>query len=208
MQALGNPGAVLNSASVPFDPPLEREHSILILSFKVNVSGIPWFFGDDAFRWENRVNSQPFNVQASNYFMPVPYISDDYGGAARVASVRPVRKRQGGIIYWEVTTEMEIDFIWGWRQHVVDRGMQRRACAGDPDGEGGTISQTDIQAGDAAHAPIIGQDGHPLTEPVLLDGNGQPLDVCNEEPVYLTYRTYDEFRFQNAFNLGWERVIN
>jgi len=66
--------------------------------------------------------------------------------------------------------------------------MPRRA-AGDPDGKGSTISPGDlVAAGLPTNAIMQDTNGIPLSEPVLFDGNGQPLKTGPQaRPVVLVY---------------------
>ena len=55
-------------------------------------------------------------------------------------------------------------------------------------------------AGTPAQRRIMDPNGMPITEPILLNGNGQPLKL-GDPPVYVTWSIYPEvdFRILNDF---------
>jgi hypothetical protein len=91
-----------------------------------------------------------------------------------------------------------------WEFKILDRGFCARAMLGDPDGHGGAIYE-DSRAFVEEMAPqrrLMDSDGLPLSEPVLLNGDGQPLDQYKDpanvkEPVYATWYYYRSQAWSN-----------
>lgn len=183
------PQPITNSAFVPYDPPLERDAVTELLSITGNFVG--QVDGQSMGRFYNAVNSEAYVIFRVNGFS---YSAEKY--QSKIQDIKPVRKRSAGLLFWRITFEIETDREFGWRQKVLDQGMHRRQCAGDPDGFGGTISSASLKNGQARHAAILDQQGHPVTSPVLLNGNGQPLDPCLEDPIFITWRIYPERSYQ------------
>ena len=96
--------------------------------------------------------------------------------------------------YYEIDVELQYKRD-GWRDLVVDRGMRRKAEAGDPDGRGGTISLTDLIGGVPPNAAIVGIDGFPVNGPVLLNGAGEAKDAADRVPIYITWQKYQEITY-------------
>jgi len=191
IRARGNPHAVVNSAFIPYDPPLERDHSNTIVTITGNFDGL--FDGEAARRYMHAVNDRRWRIAHGDYF----FAADAY--QSKIQNITPDRMRTNGLSYWRVTFEIETD-IFGWRQTILDRGTNRRQCAGDADGRGGIIANRD--PGQAHSATIVDDIGYAVTEPVLLDGNGQPIDVCRQDPVWVTWAIYPELNYRDIPLLG------
>jgi len=82
----------------------------------------------------------------------------------------------------------------GWDEEILDRGLMGRAIEGDEDGRGGTYSAADIKDGNPPNRRIKDVEGHPISEPWLLDGAGAPL-LRGQEPVYSRWQKYREANF-------------
>jgi hypothetical protein len=88
-----------------------------------------------------------------------------------------------------------------WDLVLLDRGYSARALAGDADGKGGTISWSGQFSHLSSRAPqrrLADADGMPISEPVLLNGQGQPLNlsVATPEPFFGQWRYYEEAEFE------------
>ena len=195
----GGPGdfthAVVNSAMVVYDPPLERDAVTSILSVTGNFAGI--YDATEAEKFINVVNASFYTLTYGAFFFSA--------GAheSKVQNITPSLQRTNGLLYWRVNFEIETDRELGWRYKIIDRGTVRRAGPGDPDGKGGTISASDIQPGAATNAAIVDSLGFPVSEPVLLNGNGQPLEnPLTDDPVVVTWRYYQEKEYTNIPLLG------
>ena len=89
-----------------------------------------------------------------------------------------------------VVGEFELD-PHGWRRQYRDEGLQARARAGDPDGRGGTISAQQLKNGMPEVRRLFDFSGMPVSEPIRLDGAGQPLEP-NQPTVYSSWSDMDE----------------
>lgn len=188
MRPPGTIGPIVNSAFVPFDPPLEEEDHIGVYRFTKRI--LRW---DDAEaeRFRNAVNNQAFVIN-----------KPAYGFRKIVRQHRGLIKTFDGnfAIANGVKHYVRVVELWvhprTWRREVLDMGLGFRAMPGDPDGEGGTISQVDIVDGMPQTRRAQDGQGYPITEPIMLNGDGQALDLAaREEPVFLTYSTKAELNF-------------
>lgn len=186
----------INSVAEPYDPPLERDAVTEILSITGNFGGI--VDGEFTGQYMNVVNSERYTFFNINGFS---YGADAY--LSKIQNIAPVRKIAAGFSYWEITFDIETDREFGWRRKVVDRGLHRRALAGDPDGFGGVIAAADLADGVARKTPITTFGGHPVSVPELLDGKGQPFaDPLAASPVYVTWAVYPEKKYSDIPLLG------
>jgi hypothetical protein len=185
----GKKTAVVNSAMVPFDPTLEEEIDITVIRITKYVAK---YYGPLYNKYKNAVNSDNvvINKPTYNFF-------DGFGQyQGKVKQFSATFAIENRIRYYKQTLEVHVNPLpLGWRRVVLDKGLDRRQAAQDPDGLGGTISNSDVSFTAAPqHKPIEGLNGMPLSEPVNLDGNGQPL-ATGKDNVYLIYSTKNEIPF-------------
>jgi hypothetical protein len=191
LKANGDMFTPCNSAFVPFDPGLEKEMAIRVVRITKFRSE---YNGNVIASRVNKVNSDNVNINKPAY----NYV-DNWGPlTARIVSAGGQFQSANGAKYWRIDYEIHIHPD-GWREDVVDRGLHARGMAGDPDGEGGTISMTGIAPGAPFVRHLMDINFVPITEPVLLNGDGQPL-APGLPPVFITYQKYDEVPF-GPFNL-------
>lgn len=176
-----------NSATEPYDPPLERDRPLRQITVKhryntwdddteqsywnaVNDKDLEWR------GWTNRTGTfeartlKVTGISSDLVYNPDPAV-DDW--------------------FWEVTVELLHD-PKGWRQQVADRGLKRLARAGDDDGRGGIISSSDLPAGQMQMAAPVDFDGVANNGPILLDGKGQPLQPPTANAIFATWQKYQE----------------
>ena len=178
----GRIGPVVNSAIVPFDPAPEEELAIKVVRITRNKR---FYEGDLYDRFNGTVNRfttelRPFGGHGFKQAVPALYGWMKFFGAELA--------EENGRLHWRETKE-----VWihprAWVRDFVDRGLARRRAFGDPDGAGGTISTDDLpDPGGIFHETLKDAADYPLTEPVLFDGNGQPIDPARGA-VYLRYLT-------------------
>ena len=192
-QILGGPdtvGPLVNSALVPYNPPLERNATRIQLRYTKNLAEYPQ---QAAAQYHRAVNDDAvtFHFKREGLkFALYPY-------SAQCVAIDGAFTETNGVTFWRVTWTLIIDDEFGFRPRIVDRGLPARAMYGDPDGRGGFITSTE---GDQLRwRRLTDKNGNPISEPVLLDGNGQPLVIADDgapiEPVYLTYSIYRELPF-------------
>lgn len=182
---------ICNSALSIFDPPPERDDSRWSIRIKRNMVGI-----DCDSVPTNCVNSAAvvFNYRGVKKTVP------KYCGKLRDFQASPRTHSKYGD-YVEVTMMFDVyDTADGsWRFKILDRGFSARAMLLDPDGHGGTIYDNSAAFVEEA-APqrrLNDADGLPLSEPVLLNGDGQPLHTFKDpaapkESIYAIWKDYDE----------------
>ena len=175
---MGRP--VVNSAMVPYDPTIEADIHIKVVRITVNLLAPPWAMYDV---FQGTINStvKMFARPDLNFRL----IIEPYCG--KLVSFGASLSFENGRMFWRETKEIHIH-PRSWIRQILDRGMNRRVAPGDPDGAGGDVTSNDILPGMAPAEPIKDVDGYPISEPVLFDGNGQPLRPLSRKPVYLLYQ--------------------
>ena len=187
----GGVGPVLNSAMVPFDPPVEGDHSRGVLRIKRNVASL-----NCNTIFTNVINS----VQHTFSWRGISKTVLIYCGKIRdVSAVPRNHPKYGDYVEVEVFIDVIDDGITDWRIKTLDRGLSARAGYGDPDGHGGTFGASDTRTvtGIPPQRRLCDIDGNLVSEPVLLDGNGQPLNDSKptgelDPPVWATWKYYTE----------------
>ena len=174
----------INSAGVPFNPPLEEDMGRQVLRFERNFATVNYDFAENGI-----VNSEALVVAHRGFFKTVHALGGKVNNWA--AGIRHERS----IFYWHVGCEMHVKGLNEdnptWRRRIIDRGLSGRADAGDPDGRGGTISAGDILPGMPVVRPVTDFSGLAMREPILLNGDGQPL-TSGATAVQLEYQTLPE----------------
>jgi len=178
-----------NSATVPFNPPLMRDLAVRVVrisKIRNNYDGVA------NGSWIDVVNNDLVQVNKprqrfSDTWQPFTAKVENWGGTFQIINKRPC---------WKVDLEVHVHPI-SWRDEVPDRGLHRRANPGDADGYGGNFGA--LLQSQVPVARITDKQGHPISEEVLLFGNGQPIPP-NHPPVYITWQKYEERAFNGAIN--------
>lgn len=192
---VGKIGPVVNSALIPYNPPLETERDIGIYTFTFYLSGY------NAKYWgglRGAINSDTVAF-TENWFQFVdswePY-------TAKIKNADGQFKFQNGYKYWEITLEIHHDPL-GWDRHILDAGTTL----------GGVIDPDDDRTpsiGDLLAVPevvlnrwVVGVDGLPVGENIPFDGTGVPLrNPTADNRIYLDYRVnLNETPFMPIFGL-------
>jgi hypothetical protein len=186
--------ALQNSAGVAFDPPIEDDIPIKVIRISKNVP----FYDDFAFNlYQGAVNSDNVIINKPDYRFKTQF-GPYFGKIVQLGATFGV---ENGIKYFRQTLEIWVNPL-GWRRSILDRGTDQRAAEGDTNADGGIISPSDINPGDAFHRKILGADGAPIVAPVNLDGNGKPLDP-RFPAVYGVWSTRHEIPFMPLRGTGW-----
>lgn len=187
LRGRGTWGGIVNSAGVPFDPPPEEETYIRVLRFATNVAQMFNFSGVIG-----AVNKDRLNVQKNR---PWKFSLKAGVRAARIAGIEHASQFENGVFFFRRTVEIQIH-PRDWDLWILDRGTSARAIEGDPDGRGGVVDYTLVpfREGVPEQRRLVDADDVPITEPILLDGDGQPLRA-GREGVYLRYQTKEETAF-------------
>lgn len=187
LRRVGSEGPEVNSAFVPFDPPREKEIHIRVV--RIVKRKKHWDSGaTDA--WIGRINERDYTLSKPKYNLRQEVWSKhhaklvNYGGSFQI---------ENDVKHWRIEIEIHVNPL-GWNPEILDRGVCARATFGDPDGRGDTISSGDLIPGRPEVRRLVDADEVPIDEPVLLDGDGQPLEL-GKPPVYLTYRELEELDF-------------
>ncbi len=178
---------VTNSAGTLFDPALMKDVNTTVIRITRTSDK---YDARAALRYVNTLNKKLIKIRRLGLRLNVQ------PETAKMVSITGVRKLYGRIRYWEMTFEFHIDAA-GWHVDIVDRGAAdaKNAIPGHPrvGGNPYTPGQAGLAAGNnPSPAPtrvLVDDLGHPVRDPVLLDGKGGVLDDAEPE-VYLRYGIY------------------
>lgn len=184
----------MNSAGDLFDPPPDWEVDIDILRF---TKYVPEFDGQRFGAFRGAVNTDAVRINKPDY--KFKYEFGPLVGRFKLAGC--AFGQTNGKKYYRRTCEIHIN-PFGWRKPLLDRGLNRRAAAGDRAADGSIISASEVDAWDVPVRPITDVEGFTVSQPVNLDGNGQPL-AAHKDPVYLEYGFYHETPFAGLAGLAW-----
>lgn len=177
-----------DSSLQPFDPPLEHEVDIVIYRFTKYTEEFHFW---DLQTWLGTVNSDRVTIDKRTTHS---FATEWEPFTARIRAIPSTYGVANGIPYWRTSIEVHVNPL-GWRRQVVDRGFCVRQEAGDRRwGDGSIISPSELEDNGANVAVIRDPDGYPITTPVLLDGNGQPLPK-GKPVVYSVWSQYPERPF-------------
>lgn len=180
-----------NSAGVPFNPRPMRDDSRTVVTITRNLA--QWD-SDEAELWCNTINQNAFDI------FKFGFIGTFASRTTRIRGFSADLRRKNGVDYWEGTCTLDRD-PRRWFERILDQGVHARALPGDPDGRGGFFTE---QGGGERPVAVpmlrrlVDDDELPISDPVLLDGDGQPLplDVWPIEPVFGNWLHYNESPFQ------------
>lgn len=174
-----------NSAFVPFDPTLEQEINIKVVTITKNLRVFDGIWAD---QFRGCVNEDFVNIQK----LPYGYFDQWQPLTAKVENVTGTFQLTNRILYWKQAVEVHINPLT-WRKFPCDRGMAQRLTPGAKRYNGQTVSYSDPDVNQLE--ALRDQSGFPIAGPVLFNGKGQPLDPLTEKPVYLEYQVFPEVPF-------------
>jgi hypothetical protein len=188
-----NGRAITNSVFTPFDPPVQTEYNRTNVKIKYNTLNSP----RRIMPYINSVNKTHLKIncfyrwsdewgqdRAARGSVDIPA----YTGRLMGISTNPARR--GGIGYHENEIEIEIDKLFGWRLDVLDRGYATLDTAA-------TFGSSTAGSTPKTNA-VATEDGFASRDPVLLDGEGQALDILKRTAVYLRYGVYPEMEWKDV----------
>ena len=183
----GNP--YVNSAQQPFTPPFTVERARRILTITRNQETFDFALAD---AYSFAVNSDDFSPLGTG--TPVP------PGCAQCFPIHAEHAQRGIISFWRVTYRIRIGatfsriygHVLGVPLYVTERESFRPVRILDA---GMCRLQTSIlQPGFMRPIPIIGPGGYPISQPVLLDGSGQPATASTiTGRIPATYREFKPY---------------
>ena len=139
----GSGSAIVNSAGVPFNPPIEVEVSRPVLKVQRNEPPDFITLAARAIEYQDAVNSDTFYGAVA--------------GKARMMSIEVSTEfKRNGVSYCVVSYEIQFNTL-GWSTQAISRGV---------------VEKFDTVGGSYGWRLIRGSDGLPVKEPVLLDSSG------------------------------------
>ena len=167
--------AVLTPAGASYPSPLIADFASLVFKVQFNMTYVP----NDTFLYLNSINDSTISING----VAIPKGKAKFQGVTvGRREYRGVRPNGSLITYYPVTYEIHAR-PRGWRIEKKNEGWMKRGVVG----LGGKI-----------HPEII-LDGNdePITQPVLLDNLGQPLEDPNEgNATFSEYSPYPELNFK------------
>lgn len=161
---------ITNSVFTPFDPPPEISYNQIRITCGLNTND----WNRDLLRFVNTINAKPvqFTGFTAGGILAAPYTCRFMGVNASGPRVK------NGKFFERLELEFLIDPLFGWRLDILDRGY----C----------VNSNKTSEGAPAKNNIVDAKGNQIAEPVLLDGNGNVLDLDTHQATYLRYAVYPE----------------
>lgn len=178
---IGNGIPLTNSAWTPFDPPPEIEYSRL----KIVITRLHDEYPTSLLRFIDTVNLKPVKIDINDFRGTLPPFT------AKLQGISGSKEYNSGDPYWRINYEIEYDPLFTWRLNLLDQGFRK---ATDLYGEGYDDNGNPINPEDENGQWLeVAKDmsGVPMTDPIKLDGYGQPADMDGYS-IYLTYAVYPE----------------
>lgn len=196
MMPVGDMLTPCNSVGMPFNPRPMRDDSRTTVTVTRNLA--TWD-ADEAELWCNAINQNTFTIAKFGF------IGLFAQRTTRIRSFSADLRRQNSIDFWEGSCTFDRD-PRRWVDPLLDQGVHARALDGDPDGRGGFFSASSPRPkGIPQIRRLLDNDEMPISDPVLLDGDGQPLDLSEMpiRPVFGRWLHYTERPYQGlAFLSG------
>jgi len=191
---------ISNSVPTPLIPAPEREK----VTAGYRVSWYKKTFLDLSF-FINKMNLKSFRLMTTETgfnnkgYIPVIFDKTFEPGTLRLRDVQAPRVTFYGEYWYNYTLEFVED---SGDLYELDRGIGARAKPGDDNGRGGTYTMGDVFTGQPKTRQLLDVSGNPVTDPVMFDGNGKPLeDPKASNAIYLRWQIYNSTDF-DEMNIG------
>jgi hypothetical protein len=184
---ISNGTCLVNSALVPYDPPLEKDRARIAFRVQTRLASFPF----DDYLLIDTVNNDVWSLlhPHHNFNYAFPKYS------CKMQSITGAFKYQqvGDQIYryWALEYEFHYD-PFTWRVDLLDYGYSQNEL-----GAGATYDGLSEMKRLAQHGGIS-TGGSTPKEPLKLDGNGQYLNNPNTDSVFLRYAIYPEVPWNGA----------
>lgn len=183
-----------NSAGVIFDPPLEKEDSILVMR---RTSYHPSYSTLNAIKFQDAVNSDDIAITIAPYKLSIVILKgqakvQNYGGSFSFTTIPKTATTPERVVgYWKRIVEIHIRRD-GWYHRPIDRGFETDVgLTGKSAVTGEVISAADLPSTGTTLETLADFKGEPLRSPQLLDGRGGVLPA-GEDPLTIFYMAYKE----------------
>jgi hypothetical protein len=178
---------VTNSAGLMHDPQMEEEFDVKVIRITKTVSS---FDGNALEAFRGMVNTDEVVIDR-----PDLKFKEQFGpfyGRLRIVGADLIYNEED-LPQWRQTIEIWIN-PFGWRRNLLDRGTSTTTWPGEDGTSVGDPTTFSREKDD---------EGYPITDPVLLDGNGKKLDVAQRKAVYLVWATKPEGAFMPLKGIAW-----
>lgn len=180
----GYKGPIVNSAMKPYQTAIEKESRVKV----VRITKYQSAYKDSVVEpYMDAINNDVFviNKPQYNFSLRVGLYRCKFGNVGTSFGFT------NGIKYYRSTIELLITKLpYGWLRLVADMGRDRRQFPElDKDDFGTTISNSNVLVSRRQLSTSIkDENGFPVQDAVLLDGNGQPLEK-DKRPVFFIWAT-------------------
>jgi hypothetical protein len=165
---------ITNSVFTPFDPPPEIAYNQYRITCTMNVRSYPQWLLTKV----NSVNNDLVWFTGPGLRLRAqPY-------TARYMGINVSESIANGQVFSRLELEFLIDPIFGWRLDILDRGYCIKS------------NNKELSEGAPAKNNVVDEKGNQISEPILLDGAGNKLDVEYYQACYLRYAVYPEINFR------------
>jgi hypothetical protein len=182
--------AIRNSAGDRFETPVTVDDGRDLITVTRNEP-VSTFDPSLPRLYRNTVNKSPWNGFETHAVKCNSVVTSD-----------PQYDSNNRVWYYTVTYVFEAMYLdpdqspQGWAKYILDQGYMQIDV--DDDGFGYTDPTF-------TKTKILTEKGEPITDPALLDGNGQRLGT-GDDPVFLNFNVYRESEF-NDLNLDLSRAL-
>ncbi len=173
---------VVNSANMPFSPPVEKTYGLGVINIEVNKSAIP-----NLGAYFNKINNATVTWDGFSYAQYTLLVT-----GAKAKHVWENNTHYVSV-HWTVKYNSAT-----WRRRILDAGFYELVQDGSGSGSGSGSSSGGINAGcggSAGFRHIVDNYGQPVSAPYPLDGTGRRLPCYETTPVYLPFWFYESVSF-------------
>lgn len=174
--------AIVNSATCPYSPPIERMKAQGIIKIKINKPGVPAIGA-----YINKINDATVIWDGFSYPAWTLLVSGATATQVYEESTRYIE------VNWTVKFEPAL-----WRKRVLDAGFYQISNAGSASTPSGWSAPSDWGLPGACTGTkleaIVDRWGQVVSAAYPLDGNGRKLSECGN-PVYNSFWLYQETSF-------------
>lgn len=160
--------AIVNSAGMPFLPPVEIDQSRPVINVTINKATFSYIY---VLNLQDAVNMDAWNGFAPN--------------TLKIAGIEVSSQYENNIAFWQLTYNIEVNWE-GWNpMKVLDQGYYEKELVSGEEGSQSAVYRREL---------IRDDFGQPMSGPTLLNGSGEQLPE-GSDPVYLNFRVYRTVSF-------------
>lgn len=184
---ISNGTSLVNSALVPYDPPLEKDRARIGFRVQTKLASFPM----DDYLLIDSVNSDEWTLNHPHRNLLYTFPKYTCKMQSITGSFKYQQVGDSVYRYWALEYEFHYD-PFTWRADLLDYGYSQNEL-----GAGATYDGL-AEAKRLAQHGGISTGGSTPKEPLKLDGNGQYLNRPNIDSVFIRYAIYPEVPWSGA----------